>query len=66
MTWKKCDIRGISLGRVGRAGGVGFWWYDITVKVISYNQQHVLVEVLDKMGDFHLMHNWGLWLARQF
>ncbi|XP_074297692.1 uncharacterized protein LOC141628446 [Silene latifolia] len=31
----------------GRSGGTGLWWRDVDVNLISYNKNHILVEVLD-------------------
>ncbi|XP_074306600.1 uncharacterized protein LOC141641852 [Silene latifolia] len=38
---------GICISSRGRSGGLGFWWRDVNAQLISYNNNHVMVEVLD-------------------
>ncbi|XP_074314802.1 uncharacterized protein LOC141650968 [Silene latifolia] len=47
---------GICVSSRGRAGGLGLWWRDINVQLISYNNNHILVEILDA-------HNAPVWRA---
>ena len=45
---EKCGfVDGLCLSSKGLSGGLGFWWNDINVKVISYSAHHVMVEVCD-------------------
>ena len=48
---EKCGFRdGLCLSSVGLSGGMGFWWNDMNVHVISYSTHHVLVEVRDELN----------------
>lgn len=31
----------------GQSGGIGLWWKDVSVSLISFSQHHILVEVRD-------------------
>ncbi|XP_057248279.1 uncharacterized protein LOC125493714 [Beta vulgaris subsp. vulgaris] len=53
----KCGFsEGLCLSSVGLSGGIGFWWSDLNINVISYSVHHVAVEVRDDDGN-------GVWAA---
>ncbi|XP_010682933.1 uncharacterized protein LOC104897695 [Beta vulgaris subsp. vulgaris] len=45
---EKCGFsEGLCLSSVGLSGGIGFWWNDLNITLISYSTHHVAVEVRD-------------------
>ena len=38
---------GLCLSSNGNSGGIGLWWQDLDVSVISFSSHHVLAVVLD-------------------
>ena len=50
MVKEKCGYSdGLCLSSVGLSGGMGFWWKDLNVRVISFSAHHVCVEVSDEL-----------------
>ncbi|XP_074318150.1 uncharacterized protein LOC141654941 [Silene latifolia] len=41
---------GMCISSRGRSGGLGLWWRDVNAQLISYDNNHVMVEVLDASG----------------
>ncbi|XP_074282427.1 uncharacterized protein LOC141606944 [Silene latifolia] len=48
----KCGYSsGLCLSSRGRSGGLGFWWKNIDAELISYDKNHVMVEVKNASGE---------------
>ncbi|XP_021751223.1 uncharacterized protein LOC110716880 [Chenopodium quinoa] len=46
---RKCGyVKGFGVSSMGLSGGMGLWWRDIRVKVVSYSANHIAVDVLDE------------------
>lgn len=45
---RKCGFsEGLCISSEGHSGGLGLWWRDINVHLISYSSHHIFVEVRD-------------------
>lgn len=42
---------GLCVDSNGSSGGIGLWWKDLEVSLISFSTHHVLVEIKDDRGD---------------
>ncbi|XP_021743477.1 uncharacterized protein LOC110709569 [Chenopodium quinoa] len=42
---------GIAVSSVGLAGGLGLWWRNIKVSVVSFSRNHIAVDILDDNDD---------------
>lgn len=42
----KCGFQeGFCISSDGHSGGIGLWWRDAAVNLVSYSKHHILVEV---------------------
>lgn len=49
---KKCGfLQGVCLSSNGNSGGIGFWWRDIDVNVISYSSHHFEANIVNQSGE---------------
>ncbi|XP_074313544.1 uncharacterized protein LOC141648723 [Silene latifolia] len=48
----KCGFSsGICLSSNGRSGGLGIWWKDINVHLLTYDKHHITLKVVGENGD---------------
>lgn len=49
----KCGfMEGICVDNVGHSEGIGLWWKDLDVHLISFSNHHILVEVKEERAGF--------------
>ncbi|KAK9740254.1 hypothetical protein RND81_03G022700 [Saponaria officinalis] len=47
----KCGFtKGLCVSSRGRSGGLGLWWRDLNAQLVSYNNNHIMIEVLGDNG----------------
>ncbi|XP_021734135.1 uncharacterized protein LOC110700859 [Chenopodium quinoa] len=49
---RRCGYEnGICVSSNGNSGGMGFWWHEVNVNVISYSVHHFAADICDSLGE---------------